>query len=111
DVVQHAFLGADDAADVGVQAIRHILRDPPAAAFRREDDVKQELRIRTGHVPEDSFAPSGREEDTGISSPRVALRFTRGYNPMPRRGRGGYDGRHGASIVDTRGTREGVGTV
>lgn len=50
DVVEDALLGADDAADVWIETLSNVVRDPRSAAFGGEDDVKEKLRIGAGHV-------------------------------------------------------------
>ena len=56
----------------------------PAPAGRRRF-----LSARTGHPRVERFPPplSGRKSKRTTTCPRVSLRCTRGYNPMPRWGR------------------------
>ncbi len=50
DALRDAALGTNDAAEIVVQTIGYVRRDPRLAVLGGEDDVKQELRIGARQV-------------------------------------------------------------
>ena len=55
--LENALFRPDDTADIGIEPLRNLSRNPGCASLRRGDDMKKKLRIRARH--RNSFAPPG----------------------------------------------------